>query len=170
MFSLSPRTHMFVSASMYIITPCCQGVHLCLTISCTSVLNGFVCTAVPRTSQWALCCLADSSSPTPLSSSKLRLRLYVKFSGLMVTSCGASEGLRGSSWVNTLLPCSLHAPDSSCSSWFSTWRCSRTYSTNTAVFTCSQQQQWISFVIVAMSWANWLKTDRLKLYSCIFNF
>ncbi len=154
---------MFVLDSMYIITPFCHGVHLCLSIGCTSVLNVFVCTAVPRTSQWALCCLTDSSSPIPLSSSKLRLRLYVKFSGLMVTSCGASEGLWGSSWVNTL-PCSLHAPDSSRSSWFSTWRCSRTYSTNTAMFKCIQQQQWISFIIVAMSWANGLKTERQTVF------
>lgn len=82
----------------------------------------------PLTSQWAPCCLGGSSSPTLLSSSKLRLRLYAKFSGFMVTSRGASEGLRGSGWVNTLLLCS-HDTSSSRNSWFSIWRWSRTYNT-----------------------------------------
>lgn len=146
-FFVSARTYVCVRLYVYNqgVYSCCAPVFIYRPYFSVDV-NAFVCTAVTRTSQWTLCCLAGSSRPTPLSSSKLRLRLYAKFSGLTVTSCDASEGLWGWGWINTLLPCSLHAPDSSCSSWFSTWRCSRTYRTNTAMFKWIPQQECILFI------------------------
>ena len=69
-----------------------------------------------------LLCLWGSSSPAPLSSSKLRLRLKA------AASCWAPpESLLGSPWC-TLLPCSLAALDSSwIRAWLSAWRCSITW-------------------------------------------
>lgn len=69
-----------------------------------------------------LLCLGGSSSPAPLSSSKLRLRLKA------AASCWAPpERLLGSPWC-TLLPCSLTGRLSSWSRvWLSAWRCSITW-------------------------------------------
>lgn len=68
-----------------------------------------------------LLCLGGSSSPAPLSSSKLRLRLKVPPS-----RWAPDKRLPGSA-LYTLLPCSLGARDSSSSrAWLSACRCSIT--------------------------------------------